>query len=91
MAGGITLDSKLIALRTGMHANFLNGLGSRPTIYEQLCTIITSTTAKEMYSGFNSLSAGMRLWTGDREIKGFREYSYEVSNQTFETTFGVFR
>ncbi len=57
-------------------------------IYEQVATIVPSTTDTETYAWLGDMP-GMREWIGDREIQNLSASDYSIKNKDFESTIGV--
>ncbi|UPG87024.1 Mu-like prophage major head subunit gpT family protein [Luteibacter aegosomatis] len=69
-------------------AAFAGGLGTAPSQYTQIATVVTSTTGAEEY-GWLGKFPKMREWIGDRVINGMQSHGYTVKNKPFELTVGV--
>lgn len=85
--------SNLEALFTGYKAQFQQGfdsLGDDGSLYEQLVTMVPSTTAQEVYPWLKSLPR-MREWVGDRVINSLESGEFSIRNRKFELTEGVER
>jgi len=80
----------LSALWTGAKKNFNDGYEAMAakTFYKDVCTIVTSTDAKETYDWLGD-APEMVEWIGDRVIKNIKAHGYEVANVEFEATIGV--
>ncbi|MDR0710151.1 MAG: Mu-like prophage major head subunit gpT family protein [Spirochaetaceae bacterium] len=88
----IITNAVLQNLRTLVRAEFKNRmaeLGAEP-VYKLLCTIITSDTRSNTYAWLGQFPQ-MREWIGDRVIKDMAEFSYQIVNKKYESTFGVDR
>lgn len=79
-------------LHTALNAAFLRGMAIDDVDrqVETLATIVTSSTAKELYPFLGALPK-MREWTGDRQVNTLRGDKYELENKDFELTIAVDR
>ncbi|UBQ43952.1 Mu-like prophage major head subunit gpT family protein [Comamonas thiooxydans] len=77
-------------LFVGYRANFQGGLNQAESMYQQLATVVPSTTGSEEYPWLGQLP-GMREWIGDRVIHGLETHGYTIKNKPFELTVGVKR
>ena len=68
--------------------SFQGGLSHAQSLYQQLATIVPSTTGTEEYGWLGEMP-GMREWIGDRVIHGLESHGYTVKNKSFELTVGV--
>lgn len=85
--------ANLQALFTAYRAHFqqgFNSLGDNGSLYEQLATVVPSTTAQEVYPWLKSLPR-MREWLGDRVIHSLEGGDFSIKNRKFELTEGVER
>ena len=85
--------SNLSALFTGYKANFQQGmsqLGADAMLYNQLATVVPSTTETEAYPWLMSLPK-IREWLGDRVVHGVGSAQFSIRNRKFELTVGVGR
>ncbi|HEY4294519.1 Mu-like prophage major head subunit gpT family protein [Luteibacter sp.] len=69
-------------------AAFAGGLGTAPSQYTQIATVVPSTTGAEEY-GWLGKFPKMREWIGDRVVNGIQSHGYTVKNKPFELTVGV--
>ncbi|MDR1889644.1 MAG: Mu-like prophage major head subunit gpT family protein [Zoogloeaceae bacterium] len=86
-------QSTLNALFTGFNASFQQGfasLGDAGSVYEQICTVVNSTTATETYPWLKRLPT-LREWLGDRVINQLGAADFSIRNRKFELTEGVER
>ena len=84
-------NANLNALFKAYKANFQQGfdsVGDAGSVYEQFCTVVTSTTAVEVYPWLKALPR-MREWLGDRVIHGLEGADFSIKNRKFELTAGV--
>lgn len=81
-------SQNLQLLQRGFKASFQGGLTGAQSIYQQLATIVPSTTGTEEYGWLGQLP-GMREWIGDRHIHGLETHGYAIKNKPFELTVGV--
>jgi len=80
----------LQALRTAVSAAFKGGLSNVTPQYQQVATVVPSSTASNTYGWLGDMP-GMREWIGDRVVNDIKENAYSVSNKDFESTVGVKR
>ena len=55
-----------------------------PTLYQDLCTIVPSTSDDEKY-GWAGDVPGMTEWVGERQLKQLRAANYVLANKTWES------
>lgn len=77
-------------LFVGYRANFQGGLSQAESMYQQLATVVPSTTGSEEYPWLGQIP-GMREWIGERVIHGLETHGYTIKNKPFELTVGVQR
>jgi len=77
-------------LHVALSAAYADGLVLADSSYEQLATIVPSTTRSNTYAWLGQVP-GMRKWVGDRIIKELVGHSYTLENQDFELTIAVDR
>ncbi|PAT00617.1 MAG: hypothetical protein BSR46_01690 [Candidatus Dactylopiibacterium carminicum] len=86
-------NQNLKALATAYKANFAQGfasLGDAGSLFEQICIVVPSTTAVEVYPWLKSLPK-IREWIGDRVIHSLEGAEFSIKNRKFELTEGVDR
>jgi len=86
-------NANLKALFVGYKTNFQTGfdsLGPNASIYEQISTVVNSTTATETYPWMKTLPK-LREWLGDRVVHGLEASSFSIRNRKFELTEGIGR
>lgn len=86
-------SASLKALFQAYKNNFQQGfdsLGADGALYEQLATVVPSTTAVEVYPFLKSLPR-MREWVGDRVIHSLEGGDFSIKNRKFELTEGISR
>ncbi|WIX31245.1 Mu-like prophage major head subunit gpT family protein [Salinicola sp. JS01] len=86
-------QANLQALFRGFNTNFQQGyssLGDNASLFEQLCTVVPSNTAVEVYPWLRQLPR-MREWLGDRVIHSLGAGAFSIRNRKFELTEGVSR
>lgn len=81
-------SANLKMLRRGYQAAFQGGLTAAQSIYQQLATVVPSTTGTDEYGWLGQLP-GMREWIGDRVVHGIEAHGYAIKNKPFELTVGV--
>ncbi|MBX3396507.1 MAG: Mu-like prophage major head subunit gpT family protein [Phycisphaerae bacterium] len=74
----------------GLRSEFFNRFDAAKTHYQDLVTILKSTTKTEDYRWLGSVPQ-MREWGAGRIAKGLRVESYSVENQKYEATLEVDR
>ena len=80
--------TNLKTLFTGFKTSFVGGLGQAASQYQQLATIVPSTTGTEEY-GWLGQMPGMREWIGERVVHGLESHGYSIKNKPFELTVAV--
>lgn len=80
----------LKALYVAFNAAFQTGLGMAPSNFQQIATVVPSTTKSNEY-GWLGKFPKMREWIGDRVINGMATHGYAIRNKPFEVTIGVDR
>ena len=78
----------LKTLFMGFKTTFVGGLGQAASQYQQLATIVPSTTGTEEY-GWLGQMPGMREWLGERVVHGIETHGYSLKNKSFESTIAV--
>lgn len=85
----ITPDA-LKALKTTFQKNFQDGLATPVTTWQEVATLIQSTTASNTY-GWLGQWPQLIEWIGDRQIKDMAAHAYAIVNKHYESTIGVKR
>lgn len=80
----------LRAASRGFRALYLEWLEKVDTPYEELATVVDSTSPEEVYSWLGSLPR-MREWIGDREVHKLSAHGFTIKNKDFEATIEVDR
>lgn len=83
-------NANLSVLNTGFNKLYQNGLKSVESQYQQIATIVPSSTASNTYGWLGEMP-GLREWAGSRLIKDFMTHNYAIANKLFESTIGVKR
>ena len=78
----------LKTLFIGFKTSFVGALGQAASQYQQLATIVPSTTGTEEY-GWLGQMPGMREWIGERVVHGMESHGYSIKNKKFELTVSV--
>ncbi len=78
----------LTTLFVAFKAAFAEGLGTAPSQYQRIATVVPSTTGSEEY-GWLGAFPQMREWVGDRVVHAMRQHGYTIKNKSFELTVGV--
>ena len=80
--------ANLKTLFIGFKTSFVGALGQAASQYQQLATIVPSTTGTEEY-GWLGQMPGMREWIGERVVHGMESHGYSIKNKKFELTVSV--
>ncbi|MEL6888372.1 MAG: Mu-like prophage major head subunit gpT family protein [Pseudomonadota bacterium] len=80
----------LVALRSGFSARFQGGLDQVESQYNQIATVVPSTTGENTY-GWLGQVPNMREWIGPRVLQAIMEHEYTIKNRDFELTIPVKR
>lgn len=75
---------------TGLKREFQQGLEMEQPKWDQVATLINSTTATEEYDWLGDWPQ-LREWIGDRVVKALEAHGYSIKNRKFESTIGVKR
>lgn len=81
-------QANLKTLGTSFSALFLEGLGMAAPQWEEVATVVPSTTGQNEYGWLTEIE-GMREWVGDRQIADISSASYAIKNRKFERTIDV--
>ena len=81
-------QSALDALYTAVKLNFNEGRNSYQPKWQQLATLVNSTTAQENYAWLGEFSR-LKKWVGDRTIEQMAVHNYAISNVKYEATEGI--
>lgn len=84
----IITKANLATLFVAFKAAFAGGLGSAPSQYQRIATVVPSSTGSEEYGWLGSFPK-MREWLGDRVVNAMRQHGYSIKNKSFELTVGV--
>jgi phage major head subunit gpT-like protein len=76
------------SLAKGLLTSFFEGFKGTPINYDKVATVIKSTARSENY-GWIAGVPRMREMLGERQAKKLGEYSYTITNKTFESTIEV--
>ncbi|SNT07623.1 Mu-like prophage major head subunit gpT family protein [Pseudomonas segetis] len=85
--------ANLQALFKAYKTNFQQGfasLGDNGSLFEQVCTVVPSSTAVEVYPFLKGLPR-LREWIGDRVVHSLESGDFSIKNRKFELTEGVSR
>lgn len=74
----------------GIKAKFTEVFYAQPSLVSGISTVITSDGPSETY-GWLSESPTMQEFVDTRQVKGFSDTSYAITNKTWEATIGVKR
>lgn len=78
----------LRGIYVGFNTLFNKAYSDAAPSYEQIATVVPSTTDTETYAWLGDIP-GMREWIGDREINNLSGSDYSVKNKDFELTIGL--
>lgn len=76
------------SLAKGLLTSFFEGFKGTAVNYEKVATVIKSTARSENY-GWIAGVPRMRKMLGERQAKKLAEYSYTITNETYESTIEV--
>ncbi|HLY75525.1 MAG TPA: Mu-like prophage major head subunit gpT family protein [Planctomycetota bacterium] len=79
-----------VALQAGIRSEFIQAYRTGPLQVPRFCTIIPSDKDTENYAWLGEVTQ-IREFLGDREITGFTDTKYTLTNKTWEGTIGVKR
>lgn len=74
----------------GFNAAFQRGLGTAPSLYQRVATIVPSSTKSQDYGWLGKVPR-YRKWLGDRVINAMAKHGYTLTNERYENTVGVDR
>ncbi|WP_018694435.1 Mu-like prophage major head subunit gpT family protein [Algicola sagamiensis] len=86
----IITPNLLRSLFTGYQSLFQKGLGMAPSQYQQIASVVPSSSASNTY-GWLGQFPQFREWIGERVIKDMAAHGYQIFNKDFESTIGVDR
>src|SRR5260370_36893579 len=75
----------LTALFTGFDVVFQRGFEKPPSYYEQICSIVRSTSRQTTYPWLGRTTR-FREWLGDRVIQALEAHTSTIVNKNFEDT-----
>jgi len=81
-------QNSLRALYTAVNLAFQQGRGTYTPVWEQIATLVPSTTSQENYEWLGEFTR-LRKWIGDRQINRMKEHGYSIKNEPFEGTQGI--
>ena len=82
--------ANLSILNQAFSAAFKNGLGTAPSQWSSVATMVPSTTSEQKYGWLGKITK-FREWLGDRQVQNLLAHDYSIKNKTFENTVGVDR
>jgi phage major head subunit gpT-like protein len=82
--------ANLTALFTGFDVIFQRGFDRPPSYYEQIATIVRSTSRLTVYPWLGRTTR-FREWLGDRVIQALETRTYTIVNKDFEDTISIGR
>lgn len=83
-------SANLTTLFTGFDTIFQKGFMLAPSYYEQICSVVPSSTSQTIYPWLGR-TTGFREWVGDRALQALEAHAYTIVNKTFENTVGIER
>lgn len=81
-------NATLEALKTAVRTQFQRGMQGAKSQLDAVATVIPSTTAINTYAWLDDFPH-MRKWVGARVIKDMKEQAYQITNDKYESTFGI--
>src|SRR5580692_6719965 len=82
--------ANLTALFTGFDVIFQRGFDKPPSYYEQIATIVRSTSRQTVYPWLGR-TTHFREWLGDRVVQALETHTYTIVNKDFEDTISIGR
>lgn len=79
-----------VTLEKGLRAEFLRAFAAAETMVPKLATIVDSSASDEKYAWLGEVPA-VSEFLDERQIKGFTDTSYTITNKTWEATIAVKR
>ncbi|MDP8160628.1 Mu-like prophage major head subunit gpT family protein [Pasteurella atlantica] len=83
-------NANLKVLNTSFNKIFNDALKSVEPEYQKVATVVTSNTASNTYGWLGEMPE-LTEWVGERDIKNFKTYDYNIPNKLFESSIGVAR
>jgi phage major head subunit gpT-like protein len=81
-------QGNLKTLFIAFKAAFQGGLDVAASQYQDIATVVPSTTGSEEYGWLGQLP-NVREWIGDRLVNGLTSYGYTIKNKPYELTVAV--
>lgn len=78
------------AITPAIRGEFIKAFLQGVSYVERLCLMVGSDKPSESYAWLGEVAA-IKEWLGEREIKGFTDASYSITNKLWEGTLGVKR
>jgi phage major head subunit gpT-like protein len=75
---------------TAYNLRFQAAFGAAPSFYQELATIVPSTSRSNTYAWMDKLPR-MRKWLGDRVVNNLKARGYVIENEKFEMTEAISR
>lgn len=79
------------ALQVSFSTIFESAYGTTPTWYQEVASVIPSTTYAANYGWMTKALGRMREWVGPKVINNLVAKSYSIANRDYELTWGVRR
>lgn len=86
----IVNQAALHGIYTAFNVLFSKAFDATKTLYDQVATVVPSTTREENYKWLGALPR-MQEWIGNRQIQNLSASDYTIKNKSFELTVGVDR
>jgi phage major head subunit gpT-like protein len=83
-------QANLVSLFTGFDVVFQRGFEKPLSYYEQIATIVRSTSRQTTYPWLGRTTS-FREWLGDRVVQALESHAYTIVNRNFEDTIGIDR
>ncbi len=83
-------QANLVSLFTGFDVVFQRGFEKPPSYYEQIATIVRSTSRQTTYPWLGRTTT-FREWLGDRVVQALETHTYTIVNRNFEDTVAIDR
>lgn len=83
-------QANLVSLFTGFDVVFQRGFEKPPSYYEQIATVVRSTSRQSTYPWLGRTTR-FREWLGERVIQALETHAYTIVNKNFEDTIAIDR
>jgi phage major head subunit gpT-like protein len=82
--------SNLDSLRVGFKTSFMNGLGTAPSQYLRVATVVPASTKEQKYGWLGKIPR-VREWIGQRAVQNLEQHDYAIKEKPWELTIAVNR